>query len=485
MHKLLQSVLDRVKKNDDLTAFDQDPLTRSISLERHCCGEFSMANVQANSSMEDQSQVEVASKNALYLGVYDGHGGVEASFHVLTELFNHLLRIADENGDNALTDATLRNAVAATENAFLEYVKDHVIQVPTLGKIGTCCLAGVLWNGTLHIANLGDSRAVIGSMFNRRILPVQLTRDHSCENPEIRQELEALHPGDETIVMHARGAWRVKGIIMVSRSIGDTYLKKPAFPLPDYEKVPDPYDRAVLSAVPEMLTRVIADTDKFLIFASDGLWEHLSNERAVEIVHRYPRHGIAKRLVTTALVAAATSRRTTYREMQAVAPGLGDGRRTYHDDISVIVVFFDKKPLIKKSVPSLSYRGSTEVSQQSAFAQFPLTATVAQSLAGSLKNSFNKRFKGKGKLEAPETFKGKGKLEAPETFKGKGKLEAPETFKGKGKLEAPETFKGKGKLEAPETSADRVDRDDNNQAESSKAKSRWNTLKKKFTPKKK
>lgn len=28
--------------------------------------------------------------------------------------------------------------------------------------------------------------------------------------------------------------------------------------------------------------------DQFLIFASDGLWEHLSNQDAVDIVHKHP-----------------------------------------------------------------------------------------------------------------------------------------------------------------------------------------------------
>ncbi|PNX61802.1 putative protein phosphatase 2C 68-like protein, partial [Trifolium pratense] len=64
-------------------------------------------------------------------------------------------------------------------------------------------LAGVLWKGVLYIANLGDLRAVIGSVVNRRVSAVQLTRDHNCNNPDIRQELISLHPGDDTIVMVA------------------------------------------------------------------------------------------------------------------------------------------------------------------------------------------------------------------------------------------------------------------------------------------
>jgi pyruvate dehydrogenase phosphatase len=76
----------------------------------------------------------------------------------------------------------------------------------------------------------------------------------------------------------------------VSRSIGDAYLKSPDFPLQYEPPVPPPFTRGVLSAEPEIVTRDIADTDKFVIFASDGLWEHVSNEEACEIVHRNPRH---------------------------------------------------------------------------------------------------------------------------------------------------------------------------------------------------
>ncbi|MCI22005.1 putative protein phosphatase 2C 68-like, partial [Trifolium medium] len=130
-------------------------------------------------------------------------------------------------------------------------------------------------------------RAVIGSVVDKRVSAVQLTRDHNCNDEAIRQELISLHPDDPTIVMEKNG-WRV------SRSIGDTYLKRPEFSLrdsfPKYEDVPDPFTRGVVSAEPEMLTRAIAETDKFLIFASDGLWELITNDQAVQIVHKNPRN---------------------------------------------------------------------------------------------------------------------------------------------------------------------------------------------------
>jgi len=57
-----------------------------------------------------------------------------------------------------------------------------------------------------------------------------------------------------------------------------------------FKKVPKPFPRGVPSAEPEMFTRVLSESDKFLIFASAGLWEFLSNEQAAEIVQKYPRN---------------------------------------------------------------------------------------------------------------------------------------------------------------------------------------------------
>lgn len=45
----------------------------------------------------------------------------------------------------------------------------------------------------------------------------------------------------------------------------------------------------ILSSRPAVLSHPLQKNDSFLIFASDGLWEHLSNEKAVDIIHNHPR----------------------------------------------------------------------------------------------------------------------------------------------------------------------------------------------------
>lgn len=79
----------------------------------------------------------------------------------------------------------------------------------------------------------------------------------------------------------------------ISRSIGDVYLKKAEFnrePLLAKFRLQDPIKRPILSSEPSITVQPLLPQDQFLIFASDGLWEHLSNQDAVDIVQNHPRN---------------------------------------------------------------------------------------------------------------------------------------------------------------------------------------------------
>lgn len=75
----------------------QDGLLWYKDFGQHVNGEFSMAVVQANNLLEDQSQIESGALSFLdsapygtFVGVYDGHGGPETSRYINDHLFNHL-----------------------------------------------------------------------------------------------------------------------------------------------------------------------------------------------------------------------------------------------------------------------------------------------------------------------------------------------------------------------------------------------------------
>ncbi|KAK1431262.1 hypothetical protein QVD17_14602 [Tagetes erecta] len=319
---------------------DTDQLLWHTDLKPHVSGDFSFAVVQANSELEDQGQV-FTSPSTTYIGVFDGHGGPQASRFVNRHLFPFIDKYAKQEGRMCVD--VIKKAFNATEEGFLRVVKQSR---PEMTKVGSCCLVGVISNDELYVANLGDSRVVLGKKVvekgKSRVVVERLSSDHNVSLVEVRKEVEAQHPGDAHIVVYCHGGWRIKGIIQVSRSIGDFYLKKPEFNRDPYLMQYGnhiPLKRPVLTAEPSIVSRKLTPQDLFLIFASDGLWDHLSDEEAVGLVRNHPRRGIAKRLVEAAIDKATKKRELRYNDIKKINKG---NRRRVHDDITVIVIYLDQ-----------------------------------------------------------------------------------------------------------------------------------------------
>ncbi|XP_028753591.1 probable protein phosphatase 2C 42 [Neltuma alba] len=288
---------------------------------RYGSGDFSMAVVQANQVLEDQSQIE-SGPLGTFVGVYDGHGGPDASRYVCDHLFRNFQAIAAQS-QGVVTAETIHRAFLQTEDGFTSLVSESWDRQPQIATTGTCCLVGVIFQRTLFVANVGDSRVVLGKKVGNTggIAAIQLSTEHNANLDAIRQELKELHPHDPQIVVLKHGVWRVKGIIQVSRSIGDVYMKHAQFnrePINPKFRLPEPMNMPILTASPTILSHPLQPGDSFLIFASDGLWEHLSNEKAVDIVHRNPRQGSAKRLIKAALQEAARKREMRYSDLRKI-----------------------------------------------------------------------------------------------------------------------------------------------------------------------
>ncbi|XP_028775115.1 probable protein phosphatase 2C 38 isoform X1 [Neltuma alba] len=329
-----------------------DGLLWHKDLGNHLYGDFSMAVVQANSSLEDRSQLESGpftcnndnmGPQGTVIGVYDGHGGYEASQFVTDNLFSNLKRLAGEEG--GMAESVIKKAYRATDEGFLSMVKRKWMSKPEIASTGTCCLVGIICNGMIYIANSGDSRAVLGRMerATKEVVAIQLSAEHNVNIETVRDEVRSKHPFDSQIVVLKHQVWRVKGLIQVSRSIGDAYLKKAEFnrePLPLRFRLAESFFKPILSCEPSIATQKLHPDDHFLIFASDGLWEHLSNQEAVNMVNNNPRNGIARRLVKAAMKEAAKKREMKLADLEKIEAG---ARRHFHDDITVVVVFLNPK----------------------------------------------------------------------------------------------------------------------------------------------
>ncbi|CAA6663244.1 unnamed protein product [Spirodela intermedia] len=329
----------------------QDGLLWYKDVGQHMTGEFSMAVVQLHGFRPCGT----------FVGVYDGHGGPETSRYINEHLFNHLKRFASEQ--QSMSVDVIRKAFQATEEGFHSVVAKQWLIKPQIAAVGSCCLVGIVCGRNLYVGNAGDSRVVLGRLVKSTaaVLAVQLSVEHNAAIESVRKELRSLHPDDPQIVVLKHNVWRVKGLIQVSRSIGDVYLKKAEFnrePLYAKFRLREPLRRPILSAEPAISVHPLQPADLFLIFASDGLWEHLSNQEAVDLVHSHPRSGSARRLVRAALQEAARKREMRYSDLKKIDRGI---RRHFHDDITVIVVYLDSGMVSRAASsgrgPALSLRG--------------------------------------------------------------------------------------------------------------------------------
>ncbi|NXC46616.1 PDP2 phosphatase, partial [Penelope pileata] len=222
-------------------------------------------------------------------------------FESLRVYWQHLLDLDTEPGfslEEAMISAFKRldsdislEAQAPQEN---ELIRNTALQVAFSGA--TACVAHI--DGVhLHVANAGDCRAILGvHEEDGTWSTLPLTRDHNAyDEAEIRR-LKREHPRSEekTLIVNDR----LLGILMPSRAFGDVQLKWSkelqhsvlenscdVEALNIYQYVPPNYHTPpYLTAEPEVTYHKLRGKDKFLIIASDGLWEMLSDEKVVNLV---------------------------------------------------------------------------------------------------------------------------------------------------------------------------------------------------------
>lgn len=147
---------------------------------------------------------------------------------------------------------------------------------------GCTALAAVIAGGRLLVANAGDCRAVLC----RGGRAVGLSRQHTAELEDERARILAAGGS----VARRAGSWRVgAAALQVTRALGDFDLK-------------GPIDGGV-TAEPEVVEFELTAADQFLIMATDGVWDVMTDHEAVALVRDTVKDPqlVAKRLVTEAL----------------------------------------------------------------------------------------------------------------------------------------------------------------------------------------
>lgn len=121
-------------------------------------------------------------KNIPIFGVMDGHGE-----------FGHLVASFVQDRLPAALDTQSSLLYSNTEQAIYNAVDSVVSELHdssiNAAFSGTTCVFAVLIDNTLYIANIGDSRCILGTTVNNQCIPVQLTNDQKPEVPSEKQRI--------------------------------------------------------------------------------------------------------------------------------------------------------------------------------------------------------------------------------------------------------------------------------------------------------
>ncbi|XVF06992.1 hypothetical protein REPUB_Repub06bG0099300 [Reevesia pubescens] len=158
---------------------------------------------------------------------------------------------------------------------------------------GTTAVTLVKQGPYLVIGNVGDSRAVLGTRDKDNLLSaVQLTVDLKPNLPEEEERIRkckgrvfALQDEPEVARVWLPNI-NSPGLAM-ARAFGDFCLKNFG-----------------LISVPEIFYRCLSEKDEFIVLATDGIWDVLSNKEVVDIVASAPSRSSAARALVESAVRA-------------------------------------------------------------------------------------------------------------------------------------------------------------------------------------
>ncbi|XP_015897943.3 protein kinase and PP2C-like domain-containing protein [Ziziphus jujuba] len=208
--------------------------------------------------------------------IFDGHRGAAAAEFSARALPGFLQAL----GSLTSPADALSKAFIKTDIAFRTELESYRKSKRVMQKDwhpGCTAVASLIVRNKLFVANAGDCRTILCRAGD----PVVLSKDHVASCLEERERI--LSAGGQ--VKWQVDTWRVgAAALQVTRSIGDDDLK-PA-----------------VTAEPEITETILSAEDEFLVMASDGLWDVISNAEVVNIIRDTVKEPVmcSKRLATEA-----------------------------------------------------------------------------------------------------------------------------------------------------------------------------------------
>ena len=261
-------------------------------------------------------------QDTFYIGVCDGHGlvGHDVSKFLITHLPHNL------NNELKKTNKYIKdknNLYKVLKDVFINTNKS-LCQTPAIDTkfSGSTCVTIILTKNKIISANAGDSRAVLGRFDSaqNKWISLDLSRDHK---PNDKDESERIlkkggrieaykdeHGGD----LGPPRVWLqhedIPGLAM-SRSFGDEVAASVG-----------------TISEPEIKEFDLTADDRFIVIASDGIWEFISSEECINIVGGYYRKKDLKGCLKYLL---NESSKRWIKEEEVI------------DDITAVILFFEEE----------------------------------------------------------------------------------------------------------------------------------------------
>ncbi|KAI2620823.1 protein phosphatase 2C [Xylaria nigripes] len=283
---------------------------------------YDVVQLPSNNPIEDDHAeriVEVASPQGnssndwMFWGVFDGHAGWTTSAKLRQTLISYVGRelnatykaaqVMGTTPSPEAIDAAMKTGFTRLDHEIVHDSVDKVLKsnskrvaAELLGPAlsGSCALLSFYDTSskTLRVACTGDSRAVLGRRTDSgKWAATPLSDDQTGSNPNEAARMRKAHPGEERVVHNGR----VLGGLEPTRAFGDASYKwsreisdrlRASFfgrQTSPHLKTP-PY----VTAEPVVTTTQInPEKGDFLVMATDGLWEMLSNEEVVGLVGKW------------------------------------------------------------------------------------------------------------------------------------------------------------------------------------------------------
>ncbi len=311
-----------------------------------------------------------------------------------SSLYKYIVEMLSLGGMDEEEDSSIAHKL---KSAFMRLDNDISHEAAPVGGVvnfdhlqvalsGSCATVAHIYEREINVATTGDVRAVLGyrdETGNWKAKPLSV--DQNADNQSEADRVKSGHPMSEAGSVLKNN--RLLGQLIPLRAFGDIRYKWNAKDLKHLGSLldmvyaqnvvpPHYYTPPYLISEPQVMHHHLTSKDKFMVLASDGLWEMLSNDKVVTLVGQHLEGKLTKdrfRLEETPVRSLGNINQELVKRKSGLAQKSMDSNtathlirhalgyehrkvsemltfpplvsRYYRDDITVLVIYFDSEYL--------------------------------------------------------------------------------------------------------------------------------------------